>query len=61
VLSTGIASSPDPTAWEKFARNLPASALGKSIKIEFRLITDDFDAIDYEGWYIEDVEVLVRP
>jgi len=44
--------------WEQISKALPAAALG-NIKIEFRLITDDFNERAFAGWYIDDVEVTV--
>lgn len=43
--------------WNLFSRSLPAEALGKLIKIEFRFESDDFQ--DFPGWYIDDVTVTV--
>jgi hypothetical protein len=45
--------------WEKISRTIPAAALGKSVKIEFRLTTDNFDVSEFAGWYVDDVEVTV--
>ncbi len=45
------------TGWEESSRVLPAAALGKSIKIEFRLNSDDIEF--FAGWYIDDVSVTV--
>ena len=43
--------------WEKVTKAIPAAALGKSIKMEFRLQSDgDFH---FPGWYIDDVVVTV--
>ncbi len=52
----------DPTDWEQFTKVIPAAALGKEIKIEFCLFTDDFDDPGlgpFAGWYIDDVLVTV--
>ena len=45
--------------WEKFSKKLPEAALGNTIKLEFRFISDDFDPIQLAGWYIDDVELTV--
>jgi len=51
----------DATAgWEKVASPIPAAALGKTIKLEFRLESDDFDENGpFAGFYIDDVNVTV--
>lgn len=57
-LQTGI---DDFTAdWEEVTRTLPAEALGKNIKIEFRFESDHFDQQPQAGWYLDDVEVTAR-
>lgn len=43
--------------WTEKTHGIPAAAFGKMIKIEFRLTTDDFDATDFAGWYLDDVSV----
>ena len=43
--------------WEEVSKTLPAAALGKTIKLEFRLQSDDFRNL--AGWYLDDVEVTV--
>ena len=43
--------------WEQVTRVLPAIALGKSVKIEFRLKSDDIEF--FAGWYVDDVLVTV--
>lgn len=45
--------------WEAVRRSIPEVALGKSVIIEFRLETDDFDVVDYAGFYVDDIEVTV--
>jgi hypothetical protein len=47
------------TDWNMVTKALPPEALGRSIKIEFRLVTDDFLGSNYPGWYIDDVELTV--
>ena len=44
--------------WHEVVYNLSAGA-GKLIKLEFRFETDDLNASDYAGWYIDDVTVTV--
>lgn len=43
------------TEWETVSFELPAEALDKNIKIEFRLTSDDFTNL--AGWYIDDISV----
>lgn len=43
------------TDWKEVKRKLPAEALGRSIKIEFRLITDEF--ANFPGWFIDNFRV----
>nr|NIP96957.1 hypothetical protein [Akkermansiaceae bacterium] len=43
--------------WELISRKLPAEALGKTIRIEFRFFSDDIQ--NFPGWYIDDVEVTI--
>lgn len=43
------------TAWETVSQPLPAEALDKIIKVEFRLFSDDFT--NEAGWYLDDVMV----
>lgn len=43
--------------WEQVSKAVPAAALGKQVKFEFRLQTDDVAFLP--GWYIDDVEVTV--
>lgn len=46
--------------WEAVRNPLPPAALGKTVRIEFRLITDDFiDGMDFAGFYVDDVQVTV--
>ena len=57
VIETGIDGFAD---WTKFARALPAAAIGKSVKIEFRFEADDLPVIsDFAGWYLDDILVTV--
>lgn len=46
------------TAWEQAIVTLPAEALGEVVKLEFRFQSDDVG--NQAGWYIDDVEVLLR-
>ena len=46
--------------WEQFTRSLPPAALGKSVILEFRFTSDDFEPGQQGGWYIDDVKVTVR-
>ena len=48
-------------AWTEIRQPLPPAALGKTIKIEFRLQSDDFeDELAFDGFYVDDVQVTVR-
>ena len=49
---TGFAAT-----WEQITYPLPAQAIGKTVKIEFRFTTDDLDS--FSGAYIDDVQVTV--
>jgi hypothetical protein len=42
-------------SWRRARYNLPAEALGQSIRIEFKLISDPFNPAP--GWYIDDMRV----
>jgi len=58
VIETGIAGL--TADWEKVTSPIPAAALGKTIKLEFRLQSDDFDqGGPFAGFYIDDVNVTV--
>lgn len=37
---------------------LPPAVLGRSVVVEFRLFSDDIDGDVFDGWFIDDVEVL---
>jgi bacillopeptidase F len=41
--------------WRRVSYPLPAEALGKSIRIEFKLFSDVFTT--FPGWYIDDIRV----
>ena len=43
--------------WSQFSAKVPPSALGKSVRIEFRFSADDVN--NQSGWYIDDVEITV--
>ena len=45
------------TDWEQVTAGIPAAALGKMIKLEFRLDTDNVG--NFAGWYIDDINVTV--
>jgi hypothetical protein len=44
-------------SWTEFSKSLPAEALGKNIRIEFRFLSDDIE--NFAGWYIDDIVVTV--
>lgn len=54
-LETGIDGT--SSQWSSVSHALPAEALDRIIKIEFRLQSDDFS--NFAGWYIDDVVVTV--
>lgn len=43
--------------WSKSVMKLPASAAGKTIKLEFRFESDNINNL--AGWYLDDIEVTV--
>ena len=43
--------------WEQATFAFPSEALGKNVKVEFRLQSDDFG--NFAGWYLDDVNVTV--
>ena len=57
VLQQGIDGQ--GAAWEQSSVSFPAAALGKSVKVEFFLDTDDFDDGAFDGFYVDDVNVTV--
>ncbi len=44
--------------WRERVFELPSSVLGGEVVVEFRLSSDDIDGDVYDGWFIDDVEVL---
>ena len=60
VIETDIEGlTPD---WTKFTRAVPGTAIGKSVKIEFRFEADDLplpEESDFAGWYLDDILVTV--
>lgn len=58
-LETGIDGL--STAWESTRSALPPAAMGKMIKIQFRLESDNFvDPAEYFGFFVDDVQVTAR-
>ena len=49
-----------PFVWEDESFPVPAAALGQNVKFEFRLVTDEFAAAFFGGYYIDDV-LLTTP
>ena len=45
------------TDWEQVSKSIPAAALGRNVKIEFRFTSDDIE--NFAGWYVDDVTVTV--
>lgn len=45
------------TDWGPAKFSLPPDALGMNVRIEFRLMSDDFGS--FAGWYLDDLEVTV--
>lgn len=43
--------------WENFSTALPPAAFTEPFRVEFRLVTDDYDATGYAGWYIDDFSI----
>ena len=43
--------------WEQMSFPIPAAALGRPIRLEFRLQSDDIAVLP--GWYIDDVQITV--
>ncbi|MDA0768335.1 MAG: choice-of-anchor J domain-containing protein, partial [Verrucomicrobia bacterium] len=50
----------DPAGWAEFSAQLPAAALGETIALEFRFVSDDYADADASGWYIDDVTVTAN-
>ena len=44
-------------AWELVSKSIPSEALGKIIKIEFRLTSDEIET--FPGWFIDDFNLTV--
>ena len=57
VLESTVEGASRDWEWETVSKSLPAEALGRNIKIEFRFLSDDIG--NFAGWYIDDVEVTV--
>lgn len=55
VIATGI----DGTfaGWQNYSKALPPAAFDEPIRIEFKLVTDDYDDGAFAGWYIDDVVI----
>ncbi|HIG26346.1 MAG TPA: hypothetical protein EYQ50_00540 [Verrucomicrobiales bacterium] len=49
-----------PAGWVEFSAKLPAAALGKTVALEFRFVSDFVLDADESGWYIDDVVVTVQ-
>ena len=49
----------DPADWDSYSKKLPTPALGKNVRFEFRLNTDEFDPDPFAGWYLDNVIVTV--
>ena len=43
--------------WAMISKKLPAAALGKNVKIEFRFQSDELE--NFPGWYLDDIDVTV--
>jgi hypothetical protein len=46
--------------WLQRKIELPASALGSKIMVEFRFVSDSWNDFDQGGWFIDDVAVLLE-
>ncbi len=48
-------------AWQEARYNIPTAVLGREIKVEFRLESDDFvDGVEFAGFYVDDVRILTK-
>lgn len=56
VVQQGIEGTTGGT-WISRSVSLPAAALDRTVKVEFRLMSDDFQ--EFAGWYLDDVVVTV--
>jgi hypothetical protein len=43
--------------WTQRSHSVPAAALGKNVKFEWRFIADTINVMDQAGWYLDDVNV----
>ncbi len=43
--------------WERVSKSIPAEALGRTVRIEFRFHSDDLQ--NFAGWYLDDFQVTV--
>ncbi len=43
--------------WEHVKKSFPPATVGKTVRLEFRLQSDDLQ--NFAGWYLDDVEVTV--
>jgi hypothetical protein len=44
--------------WRLREFTLPPAVLGRQVVVEFRLFSDNFDGDRFDGWFLDDVEVL---
>ncbi|MDG2125054.1 MAG: choice-of-anchor J domain-containing protein, partial [Verrucomicrobiales bacterium] len=50
----------NPTGWVQFSAKIPSAALGKTVAVEFRFVSDNIAAVAASGWYIDDVTVFAQ-
>ena len=45
--------------WEQYSVDLPATALGQEVVLEFVFVSDPDESVIASGWYIDDVQVTI--
>ena len=45
--------------WEEYSVDLPATALGQEVVLEFVFVSDPDESVIASGWYIDDVQVTI--
>jgi hypothetical protein len=57
VLANVVGLSDDVDEWVEYSADLPEAALGHSVVLEFRLVSDAVEDNLAAGWYLDDVTV----